>query len=248
MKKILFIIPARAGSTRIKNKNLKKIKNNSLLKIKIKNCKSTRLGEIIVSTDSQKIKKIAINNGAKVPIFRPKKYSLNHSAMITSVLHILKYFKTNKLYIPKYIAVMPPTFPFLKARSILTAFKKIKKNPQINSLCAYTENYEHPFLIVEKKQKLKFNTISINKKTLKDVERSQEFPKVYTSSGAIRISKTKYFLDILKKKLINNREHVIDYNSCLGVKITKIESYDINNYNDLKKAKLISKYKNFFIN
>ena len=52
MKNLTFLIPARSGSTRIKNKNLKKIGKKSLLKIKILQCKSLGLGQVIVTTNS----------------------------------------------------------------------------------------------------------------------------------------------------------------------------------------------------
>ena len=56
-KKILAIIPARGGSKGIKNKNLKKIKNKSLVRRAIEFCKNQRqIDNIIVSTDSLKIK------------------------------------------------------------------------------------------------------------------------------------------------------------------------------------------------
>ena len=52
-KKIEFFIPARSGSSRIKNKNLKKINGKTLLEISIKKCLKTKLGDVVVSTDSQ---------------------------------------------------------------------------------------------------------------------------------------------------------------------------------------------------
>ena len=52
----IAIIPARGGSTRIKNKNLKKIDNESLLEKSLNTClKSEIFDEIIVSTDSEEI-------------------------------------------------------------------------------------------------------------------------------------------------------------------------------------------------
>ena len=55
----VFLIPARSGSTRIKNKNLKKINNKSILVNKIENCLKTNIGDVFVSTDSIKIANIS---------------------------------------------------------------------------------------------------------------------------------------------------------------------------------------------
>lgn len=55
-KKLTAIIPVRAGSQRVKNKNFKKFANTSLLEIKIKLLKKIKdIDEIIVSSDSLRI-------------------------------------------------------------------------------------------------------------------------------------------------------------------------------------------------
>ena len=58
-KKYLFIIPARKGSTRIKNKNIKYINNKPLIYWTLKNLYNFKKKyEIIISTNDQKIKKL----------------------------------------------------------------------------------------------------------------------------------------------------------------------------------------------
>ena len=74
--KIVAIIPARAGSRSIKNKNLIQIKNKPLIYYSINSAKKSNLiNRIIVSTDSKKIKEVAKRYGAEVPFLRPKKIS-----------------------------------------------------------------------------------------------------------------------------------------------------------------------------
>ena len=59
-KKILAIIPARSGSKGIKNKNLSKIGDTTLLEKAIHDCKKVKdIDDIVVSTDSKKIANIA---------------------------------------------------------------------------------------------------------------------------------------------------------------------------------------------
>mgnify|MGYP001997361184 CR=1 FL=1 len=77
MKKNLFIcvIPARGGSKRIKNKNIKKFINKPIIGQVINNIKTSKcFKDIFVSTDSIKIKKISEKYGAKVPFLRSKNY------------------------------------------------------------------------------------------------------------------------------------------------------------------------------
>ena len=53
MSSLTILIPARSGSTRVKNKNLQKIGKMSLLEKKIKICKSLKIGKVVVSTNSK---------------------------------------------------------------------------------------------------------------------------------------------------------------------------------------------------
>ena len=59
-EKILAVIPARKGSRRIKNKNIKTIDGKPIIYYAIKILKKSKLfSKIIVSTDDTKIAKIA---------------------------------------------------------------------------------------------------------------------------------------------------------------------------------------------
>ena len=72
---IICLILARKGSVRIKNKNLVKIKNKSLVERSILFSKKIISSDkIILSTDSQLIKKIGIKHSINVEDLRPKKY------------------------------------------------------------------------------------------------------------------------------------------------------------------------------
>ena len=59
-KKILGIIPARKGSKSIKNKNLLKINNKTLIEIAINSAKKSKfLSDIVVTSDNLKILNLA---------------------------------------------------------------------------------------------------------------------------------------------------------------------------------------------
>ena len=91
-KDLILFIPARSGSTRIKNKNLQKIEKKSLIQNKIKVCLETNLGPVIVSTNSKKIAKVAKRSGAIIPYLRPKIISSPNSPMISAVIHLIKFY------------------------------------------------------------------------------------------------------------------------------------------------------------
>ena len=91
--KPICIIPARQGSKRIKNKNIKLFAGKPLISHVIKTAKKSKLfSRIVVSTDSTRIANIAKNNGAEVPFLRNKKLSNDYAGtaevMIDSVKKI----------------------------------------------------------------------------------------------------------------------------------------------------------------
>ena len=102
MGSITILIPARSGSTRVKNKNLQKIGGISLLEKKIKICKSLKIGKVVVSTNSKKIANLSSNAGAEIPFLRPKKYSTAKASTASTVLHYLRFLKK---IIRRYLAI-----------------------------------------------------------------------------------------------------------------------------------------------
>ena len=70
-EKIWAIIPARAGSKGLKNKNIRKIKNKHLIYFTINDAiKSKMFEKIFFLTDSKKYAKIAESYGAEIPFLR----------------------------------------------------------------------------------------------------------------------------------------------------------------------------------
>ena len=88
-------IPARSGSKRIKNKNIKIINGKPIISYVIKNLRKLNfINEVYVSTDSLKIQKIAKKYGAKCNFLRSKKLSDDKSGFIHLINHDLpKYIK-----------------------------------------------------------------------------------------------------------------------------------------------------------
>ena len=95
---ILCVICARGGSKGIKNKALVKINGKPLISYTIKQAfKAKIFDEVIVTTDSLKIQKIAKFYGAKSWFLRPKNISKDNSSKLLAVRHAFmeaeRYFK-----------------------------------------------------------------------------------------------------------------------------------------------------------
>lgn len=97
--KVLVIIPARAGSKRIPNKNIKNFLSKPLIAYAIEQARSCNfIDRIIVDTDSIEIAKIALKYGAEVPWLRPKKLAADRSKVVDSILYNLNKLKNKENY------------------------------------------------------------------------------------------------------------------------------------------------------
>tara|TARA_Y100000816_G_scaffold32717_1_gene20823 strand:+ start:270 stop:1022 length:753 start_codon:yes stop_codon:yes gene_type:complete len=243
-KKVLdniIFIPARNGSTRIKNKNLRKINGVSLLRKKILTCKKSGIGKIVISSNCKKILKEASKLKGVETFKRQEKYATAKASTISTILEYLRSLFKKELPIPNFITLVPVTNPFLNHKTLRLGYTKIKKNKHLSSVIGITESSEHPFSTVTVGKKLTFNIFKVNGKKGSDFERSQDRPKTYVQSASFRISKTNYFLKFLSKKSPTFSKENFNQNSCGYIKIKKIENFDINTHDDLRLAKFMLK-------
>ena len=227
--KTIFFIPARGGSTRVKNKNLKKIYRTSILVKKIKNCLATKLGKVYVSTDSKKIAQISTNNGANILGLRPKSLSTSKSSMLSSIINFLENYQKKYSSLPDFIILAPTTNPFLNKNSICQSIKVLKNKPLLNSIVSVYSSNDDPFQLVNfQNKKLKFNIFNYGKKNYLSFERSQDKPTFMKLSSALQITRAKYFKKYFKNKKLVNRDKPFDYKKCLGYVVNSMEAVDIN--------------------
>jgi len=106
--RIICIIPARGGSTRIKDKNIVDLGGHPLIAWTIRDAlESTLIDRVIVSTDSKKIKDISLKYGAEV-IDRPIHLSEDNSKMEDAIIYTID--KINES--PDIIVILQCTTPF----------------------------------------------------------------------------------------------------------------------------------------
>ena len=120
----IAIIPARAGSIRIKNKNIKLFNGKPAIAWSILAAKKTNLFDrIIVSTDSNKITQIAKKYGAEVPFIRKKILAKNSVTTIKVIKDAIKNIKSKEAK----ICCIYPCAPLIKSKDISNSYKKLKK-------------------------------------------------------------------------------------------------------------------------
>jgi N-acylneuraminate cytidylyltransferase len=148
--KILAFIPARAGSQRIANKNIKLLAGKPLIAYTIEAAKrSEYINRIVVSTDSDEIAAVARQYGAETPFLRPAEIAMPDSTEMEFFDHALTWFAQNENYEPDLIVLLYPTSPFRKTESIDKAIKKMLEHPDADSLRSIKKCSEHPYKMWE---------------------------------------------------------------------------------------------------
>lgn len=223
-KHFLALIPAKKKSERLKDKNLLKIKNKTLLEISINSSlKSKYIDKTYVSTNSKKIYQIAKKNNSYA-LLRKKKYSYNNAPTFKVVLDFIEQLgiKSKKNL---FIVYLQPTSPLRTSYQIDIAIEKFikSKKSSLISFKLYDNKILKGYFLKDKNfTPLYNNAVSTN---------SEKLPKVFMPNGAIFIFSVKDF--------IKNRN--FPTKNIYPFIMSDTTSIDIDNYKDYLIAKKLFK-------
>ena len=209
------IIPARAGSKAIKDKNIVNVLGKPLIAWSIELAKSSRLiDDTFVSTDSQKIQKIANQYGVTSPYLRPKSISEDTSMDYEFIMFHLDWLKENDLKLPYAIVHLRPTGPARCLKDLDFAVSIIKSNPELTGLKSISLSKNTPYKMWREENNIIHHLLSID--GLNDFEEShylprQSLPKTYWQNG---------YIDIIKTETIMTNRSMVG-NNCYGLKTSQ---------------------------
>ncbi len=221
MKKRLLIIPARKGSKRIINKNIKKFCGKPIIEYSIETAiKSKLFSKIHISTNNNEIKKIIKKYPIQIDFLRPDKYSGDKIGLMKVIHFVTKKFISLGQKFDE-IWYLTPCSPLINHNDLIKAsifFKNVKKG-----LMLAVSDYSPPiqWAMEENNSVLK----QISKKYFK--KRSQDLKKRYYDTGTFGAFKAS---DLYAKKL-----------TLTGFKLPKFKGIDIDTKEDWILAEKIYK-------
>ena len=214
-KDITFVIATRKGSKRIKNKNIRKFGNSSLLEIKLKQIKRIiKRPIILLSSDCKTSQKIGKKNDAIVDI-RPKKFATDNIPMKAVYKYLAKKVNT------QYICYLHVTSPFLKDKTLKQSIAKFFQNKKkCDSLASVTPVKEYLWY---KNKPVNYNP--------KNHPRSQTLPEYVALNFAVNIVSTTY---------MRNKGRIVGENF-YPINLDFPESLDIDNQWQFNLGNLLAK-------
>ena len=220
----IAIIPARAGSERIKKKNIKIFHGKPIIAWSIQEAlKSKLFKKVIVSTDSKKIANISKKYGAEVPFLRSKSLSKSTANINDVIFDVLKYYKNKKILI-NYACLIYACAPFLKSQDLRKAFRIIKKNKKLDYV-----------LSISKFKSAYYRSLKISGNLIKPLfkkyvfSRSQLIRDFYFDNAQFTTGRSESWL---KKKFLFSEKS-------FGYYLPKYRAIDVDNMEDLKLLKKI---------
>ena len=148
--KSICTICARGGSKGVPNKNIKLLNGTPLIVHTIQQAINSKLfSRVVVSTDSQKIAKIASGSGVECWFLRPKYLSSDKASKLDAIRHAVT--KAEKKFKTRYDFVfdLDATSPLRKVSDIKNAFKCFKQSDALNLITASPARKNPYFNMVE---------------------------------------------------------------------------------------------------
>tara|TARA_Y200000002_G_scaffold373144_1_gene371817 strand:+ start:12703 stop:13398 length:696 start_codon:yes stop_codon:yes gene_type:complete len=224
----IAVIPARANSKRIKNKNIISFHGKPIIYYSILTAIDSGLFDrVIVSTDSKKIAKISRKYGAETPFLRKKCISDDKTSVKEVVKDVIHNLSSKNKHI-NCVTLIYPCAPLLKKSTLKKAYKTFinTKAGYVFSISKYSSKVQRALILTKNNM-----TKSLQPKFEKT--NSQDLVDTYYDSGQFVIGKTKYWLKDFS--VHNNGE---------GFILNYPENIDIDNNDDLDFAKFA--YENLY--
>ena len=222
---VVAVIPARGGSKRIPGKNIIDFNGKPLIAWTIEAARKTDLFEkIIVSTDSEEIAEVSIKYGAEVPLLRNSKAD-DFSPVSEATIHTLQQLETVGGKYEEVIQLFA-VCPLRTDDDIITAYQHFKKSQTSFLLSCFKYACMNPWWAVTLDKGGHPTWIFENAR-----KRSQDLPELFSPTGAIWIANIE---QLYKANTFYGPEHIfweMDWKRAV----------DIDNYEDLKLAELLSK-------
>ena len=227
---VIALIPARSGSKRVKNKNVRLLAGHPLLAYSIAAARESDVfAAIVVSTDSEEIAAVARSYGAEVPFLRPASMARDHSPDIEWIEHLLGALRSAGR-VHDCFSILRPTSPFRLGDTIRRAWRAFLEQEGVDSLRAVEPCSQHPgkMWVIYGERLLPLLPLGPPEQPWHS-SATQSLPRVYVQNASLEIAWTRV---VLEGRTIAG-ETIVPF-------VTEgHEGFDINQQEDWERAELL---------
>ena len=223
--KTVAIVFARGGSKGLPGKNIRQLGGKPLIAWSIEHALAVeRIGQVIVSTDSEEIAAVARDFGADVPFMRPAELSMDSSPEWLAWRHALGFILETTGALPDVMVSVPTTAPLRLPLDIENCLDEFEKGGA-DIVISVTDAHRSPYFNMVFSDNKGYSSLVINPH--KEIARRQDAPKVFDMTTVAYIVDPKFvkkFDGIFEgrvKSVIIPPERAIDIDTMLDFKITE---------------------------
>jgi N-acylneuraminate cytidylyltransferase len=230
--KSVAFIPARSGSKRIPDKNIKLLNGHPMLAYSIRAAIDSGIFDsVICATDNELYAEIAKHYGAEVPFLRPSDISGDKSPDIDWVLWALNNLKEHGREYDIF-SILRPTSPFRLPETIRRAWDMFIKDSAADSLRALEKCKQHPgkMWVIHKNRMLPLMPFT-NESTPWHSSQYSALPEIYAQDASLELAWTRVPVE----------KNSIAGDSIIPFVSNGYEGFDINNLEDWMLAETLIK-------
>jgi len=189
---IVALIPARAGSKRVSDKNIRPLAGHPVIAYTIAAALQSEIfAAVIVSTDSPRYAEIARYYGAEVPFLRPAEFAGDLSPDIEWVEYTLERLRNaGRSY--DCFSILRPTSPFRLPETIQRAWGEFAAEEGVDSLRAVEKCRQHPgkMWVVRGRRMLPLLPLGPAEQPWHSSQ-YQSLPEVYVQNASLEIARSR---------------------------------------------------------
>ncbi len=227
MKRIA-IIPARGGSKRIPNKNIRDFFGKPIIAYSIEAAIHSQLyEEVMVSTDSEDIKEIALQYGAQVPFMRSSQNSNDFATTVDVLIEVITNYQSLGMDFD-FGTCIYACAPFTTVSLLKQSFEYLDNETDcVFPALSYSHPIQRAFSVTKEGKIIPFFEENTNNRT-------QDLKPTFFDAGMFYSFSTTNFLKNKSLRTENTKSIVLD----------EMLAHDIDNEDDWRLAEF--KYKMYF--
>ncbi len=225
--KILITICARGGSKGVPDKNIRPLAGRPLIDYSIDTAKRWREQlkdsevEIILSTDSEKIKEVARSCGLATDYSRPEELATDKAGKIGAIADALRHAEQETAQAFDYILDLDVTAPLRSLEDLNTSLQMMKSQTDAVNLFSVSKPHRNPYFnMVELKED---GYAKLVKPLAANVHSRQAAPQVYDMNASFYFYRRNFFdlgynsaitdrsLVYLMEHICFDIDHLLDY-------------------------------------
>lgn len=189
---VFALICARGGSKGLPGKNVRHLAGRPLIAWAIEQARAVkRVGQVVVSTDSEDIARVAIDAGAEVPFLRPAALGQDDSPEWLVWRHALTYLKETQGAYPDALLVVPTTAPLRSPTDLDRCLDEYEKT-DVDVVITVTDAHRNPYFNMVKEGR--HGSVELVIAPDRAIRGRQEAPTVYDMTTVAYVARPEFVM------------------------------------------------------